>query len=86
MRAPNQACAKPNCWTRNRNQWGPIGTFRTTKSKPTRLNGKIRNQNRNKYINCENFEIKIKTKMSIDALFKTETKTNRRSYLVTMTS
>ena len=27
-------------------------------------------------INCEKFEIKIKTEMSIDALFKTETKTN----------
>ena len=35
---------------------------------------------------CEKFEIKIKTEMSIDALLKTETKTNRRSYLVTMMS
>ena len=39
-----------------------------------------------KSINSEKFEIKIKTEMSLDALFKTETKTNRRSYLVTMTS
>ena len=81
-----QGRAKPNFWTRNRNQWVLKGNFRTTKSKPICINGIIRNQNRNQFLIYKKFEIKIKTKMQKAVLFKTKTETNIRSYLVTMTS
>ena len=50
------------------------------------MNGKIQNQNRNQFLIYKKFEIKIKTEMQKAVLFKTETETNIRSYLVTMTS
>ena len=81
-----QGRAKPNFWTRNRNQWVLKGNFRTTKSKPICMNGIIQNQNRNQFLINKKFEIKIKIKMQKAVLFKTETETNIRSYLVTMTS
>ena len=84
--ASGQGRAKPNFWTRNRNQWVLKGNFRTTKSKPICINGIIRNQNRNQFLIYKKFEIKIKTKMQKAVLFKTKTETNIRSYLVTMTS
>ena len=82
----HQGRAKPNFWTRNRNQWVLKGNFRTTKSKPICMNGIIQNQNRNQFLIYKKFEIKIKTEMQKAVLFKTETETNIRSYLVTMTS
>ena len=47
------------------------------------MNGIIQNQNRNKFLIYKKFEIKIKTEMQKAVLFKTETETNIRSYLVT---
>ena len=82
----DQGRAKPNFWTRNRNQWVLKGNFRTTKSKPICMNGIIQNQNRNQFLIYKKFKIKIKTEMQKAVLFKTETETNIRSYLVTMTS
>ena len=81
-----QGRAKPNFWTRNRNQWAIKGNFRTTESKPICMNGIIQNQNQNKFFIYKKFKIKIKTEMQKAVLFKTETETNIRSYLVTMTS
>ena len=81
-----QGRAKPNFWTRNRNQWLLKSNFRTTKSKPICMNGIIQNQNQNQFLIYKKFEIKIKTEMQKAVLFKTETETNIRSYLVTMTS
>ena len=81
-----QGRAKPNFWTRNRNQWVLKGNFRTTKSKPICMNGIIQNQNRNQFLIYKKFKIKIKTEMQKAVLFKTETETNIRSYLVTMMS